>query len=67
MKKLIVSGDSCTEPYFYSVVHPEMDFDFPKWPDHLGKHLGMEVINLARGGAGTVSYTHLTLATIWSV
>ena len=52
MKKLIVSGDSCTEPYFYSVVHPEMDFDFPKWPDHLGKHLGMEVINLARGGAG---------------
>ena len=52
MKKLIVSGDSCTEPYFYSSLHPEMDFDFPKWPDHLGKHLGMEVINLARGGAG---------------
>jgi|TARA_B100001250_G_scaffold82443_1_gene68038 hypothetical protein len=52
MKKLIVSGDSCTEPYFYSSLHPSMDFDFPKWPDHVGKHLGMEVINLARGGAG---------------
>tara|TARA_B100000424_G_scaffold60061_1_gene43505 strand:+ start:349 stop:1176 length:828 start_codon:yes stop_codon:yes gene_type:complete len=52
MKKLIVSGDSCTEPYFFSSLHPEMDFDFPKWPDYVGKHLGMEVINLARGGAG---------------
>ena len=52
MKKLIVSGDSCTEKFFYSVVHPEMDFDYPKWPDHIGKHLGMEVVNLARGGAG---------------
>ena len=29
-----------------------MDFDFPKWPEYVGKHLGMEVINLARGGAG---------------
>ena len=52
MKKLIVSGDSCTEPYFYSPLHPETDFDFPKWPEYVGKHLGMEVINLARGGAG---------------
>lgn len=52
MKKLIVSGDSCTEPFFYSSLHPDKDFDFPKWVDHVGKHLGMEVINLARGGAG---------------
>ena len=50
MKKLIVSGDSCTEPYFFSPLHPDMDFDFPKWPEYVGKHLGMEVINLARGG-----------------
>ena len=53
MKKLIVSGDSCTEPYFYSAVHPELGpFDYPKWPDHVAKHLGMELINLARGGSG---------------
>ena len=52
MKKLIVSGDSCTEKYFHSVVHPEMDCNFPKWPELVGEHLGMEVVNLARGGAG---------------
>jgi len=52
MKKLIVSGDSCTEPYFTSDAHPNRDYTFPKWPEHVGKHLGMEVINLARGGAG---------------
>lgn len=52
MKYLIVSGDSCTEPYFYSAVHPDLDFDYPKWPDFVGEHLGMQVINLGRGGSG---------------
>tara|TARA_B100000900_G_scaffold30351_1_gene23055 strand:+ start:220 stop:1053 length:834 start_codon:yes stop_codon:yes gene_type:complete len=52
MKYLIVSGDSCTEPYFYSAVHPDLDFEYPKWPDFVGEHLGMQVLNLARGGSG---------------
>ena len=52
MKYLIVSGDSCTEPYFYSAVHPDLDFDYPKWPDFVGEHWGMQVINLGRGGSG---------------
>jgi len=52
MKKLIVSGDSCTEKEFDSPAHPDKDFDYPKWPEHVGKQLNMEVINLARGGSG---------------
>ena len=52
MKKLIVSGDSCTELAFESICHPTWDFSWPKWPEHLAKHLGMELVCLAKGGQG---------------
>jgi len=52
MKKLIVSGDSFTDDGFTSDWHPDLDTSYAKWPEHLGKHLGMEVINLARMGVG---------------
>ena len=49
MKKLIVSGDSCTELAFESICHPTWDFSWPKWPEHLAKHLGMELVCLGKG------------------
>ena len=52
MKKLIVSGDSCTDLTFESVVHPTWDYSWPKWPEHLAKHLGMELVCLGKGGQG---------------
>ena len=52
MKKLIVSGDSCTDLTFESPVHPTWDYSWPKWPEHLAKHLGMELVCLAKGGQG---------------
>jgi len=52
MKKLIVSGDSCTDLNFESICHPTWDFSWPKWPEHVAKHLGMELVCLAKGGQG---------------
>ena len=52
MKKLIVSGDSCTDLTFESPVHPTWDYSWPKWPEHLAKHLGMELVCLGKGGQG---------------
>ncbi len=52
MKKLIVSGDSCTDLNFESICHPTWNFSWPKWPEHVAKHLGMELVCLAKGGQG---------------
>jgi hypothetical protein len=52
MKKLIVSGDSCTDLTFESPVHPTWDYSWPKWPEHLAKHLGMELVCIGKGGQG---------------
>jgi hypothetical protein len=52
MKKLIVSGDSNTDSNFESMFHPDMNNSYKKWPELLGKKLGMEVVNMARSGAG---------------
>ena len=60
MKKLIVSGDSFTDPRFRSTAYPDMDTSWPKWPELLGKKLNMQVINLGRGGSGN-EYIHSTL------
>jgi len=56
-KYLIASGDSWTDPNFISDIHPEMKFDFPKWPELLAKKLNMKVINLGRSGQGN-EYIH---------
>ena len=60
MKKLIVSGDSCTDLDFESVCHPTWDFSWPKWPEHVAKHLGMELVCLGKGGQGN-QYIYSTL------
>jgi len=52
MKKLIVSGDSCTTLNFNSVSHPTWDFSWPKWPEHVAKHFDMKLVCLAQGGQG---------------
>ena len=52
MKKLIISGCSYTTLDYRSSAHPEMDFNFPKWPEILAKKLNMELVNLAFNGAG---------------
>jgi len=52
MKKLIVSGCSWGDNNFFSPFHPEMDCDWPKWPELLSKKLNMECVNLCKCGAG---------------
>ena len=53
MKKLLIaSGCSFTDKDFYSVLHPEMDCSWPKWPELLAEKLDMECINLGHNGAG---------------
>tara|TARA_B100000902_G_C27122449_1_gene819362 strand:+ start:48 stop:980 length:933 start_codon:yes stop_codon:yes gene_type:complete len=51
-KKLIVSGDSCTEDDFHSPCHPDWDFEYPKWPNFVADYLDMDLVNLASGGRG---------------
>ena len=52
MKKLIVSGCSWGDKNFISSFHPEMDCDWPKWPEILAEKVNMEPINLCKSGAG---------------
>jgi hypothetical protein len=58
MKKLIVSGDSNTDLYFRSSFHPDWDFSYKKWPEHLAEHLGMELVCLGRMGKGNQYIYH---------
>ena len=51
-KKLIAIGCSYTEHYFTSHQSPNLDFDFPRWPQHLADMLDMECINLGKAGSG---------------
>tara|TARA_S200000501_G_scaffold202617_1_gene190617 strand:- start:28 stop:771 length:744 start_codon:yes stop_codon:yes gene_type:complete len=53
MKKiLLVSGDSFTDPDWWSEFHPEMETEWPKWPEILAKKLDMECVNLGKSGSG---------------
>ena len=61
MKKLIVSGDSCTDLNFRSAAHPDWDTSYKKWPEHLAEHLGMELICLGKGGHGNQYIYHSLL------
>lgn len=51
-KKLIVSGCSWGDKIFFSPFHPDMDCDWPKWPEILAEKLNMECVNLCKCGAG---------------
>lgn len=53
MKKiLLVGGCSYSNDRFRSVHHPDLDVNWPKWPEIIGKLLDMEVINVSESGAG---------------
>ena len=52
MKKLVVSGCSWGDQIFFSPFHPDMDCDWPKWPEILAEKLDMECVNLCKCGAG---------------
>ena len=51
-KKLIAIGCSFTEHYLTSDQSPNLNFDFPRWPQHLADMLDMECVNLGKAGAG---------------
>jgi hypothetical protein len=51
-KKLIAIGCSYTEHYLFSKQSPDVNFDFPRWPEHLSNMLDMECVNLGSSGAG---------------
>lgn len=61
MKKiLLVSGCSYTDPNFYSIMHPDMDCNWPMWSELLAEKLDMKCVNLAMSGAGN-EYIYSTL------
>jgi len=64
MKKLIVSGCSWCDTKFESVFHPELDCSWPKWPEMLAEKLGMECINLGKGGSGSEYIYNSLLETV---
>ena len=51
-KKLIAIGCSFTSHYLTSNQSPNLNFDFPRWPQHLADMLDMECVNLGKSGAG---------------
>lgn len=51
-KKLIAAGCSFTEHNLFSSQSPNVDFDFPRWPEHLSNMLDMECVNIGHCGAG---------------
>ena len=51
-KKLIAIGCSFTEHYLTLNQSPNLNFDFPRWPQHLADMLDMECVNLGKSGAG---------------
>lgn len=51
-KYILAGGCSFTDEDFTSVVYPEYDTSFDKWPSILGDMLELNVKNLGRSGAG---------------
>jgi len=51
-KKLIAIGCSYTEHNLFSKQSPDVNFDFPRWPEHLSNMLDMECVNLGKSGSG---------------
>lgn len=49
---LLVSGCSWGDVNWTAASHPDMDCDWPKWPEILAEKVNMECINLCKSGAG---------------
>ena len=52
MKILLASGCSWTDTNYVSRYHPDLECNWPKWPELLAKKLGMKAINLGLSGHG---------------
>ncbi len=50
MKTLLAVGCSYTDEKFESIVHPELDCSWPKWPEIIGNELEYNVVNLGKSG-----------------
>ena len=59
-KTLLTSGCSFTDQNFMSDFHPDMDTNWPMWPQLLAKKLDMNYINLGQSGAGN-EYIYFSL------
>ncbi len=51
-KILLVSGCSWGDKNWQSLIHPDLDVFWLKWPELLADKLDMKVVNLCRSGAG---------------
>ena len=52
MKILLASGCSWTDTKYVSRYHPDLECNWPRWPELLAKKLGMKAINLGLSGQG---------------
>jgi hypothetical protein len=50
MKTLLAVGCSYTDEKFESIVHPELDCSWPKWPEIIGNELEYNTVNLGECG-----------------
>ena len=62
--KLYAFGCSFTDANFITRIHPEMDVSWPKWPEILGKKLGLETVNRGESGTGNDSIFHRAVSSI---
>ena len=43
---MLAAGCSFTDPAFSSLFHPDWDFSYDKWPDHVAQHLKVKHENI---------------------
>jgi hypothetical protein len=51
MSYLLAVGCSWTDHNYFSFQHEELDCSWPKWPEYVGKHLGLPAVNKGRSGS----------------
>ena len=62
--KLYAFGCSFTDDNYVTRMHPEMDCSWPKWPEILGKKLGLQSVNRGESGSGNDSIYHNAISSI---
>ena len=51
-KKLIAIGCSYTEHNLSSFYSPDVDWNFPRWPELISEKINMDCVNLGMSGGG---------------
>ena len=49
---MLAAGCSFTDPAFSSLFHPDWDFSYDKWPDHVARQLKVKHENIGQSGLG---------------